>query len=734
MPARIDQINQIAGFPEKVKNVPPNYPSEPGPGKISLLWQYNHENLWHRFSPYTYGDNVFGLFRNKQPFIYRYPDEGQDSTFNQLPAAVKTLASAGNITQGTLDDVVRVSKLLVTSPEGALYNIKQFTLQRLNPFDETRVYNPLSPVLATISGMTFGIGDRPRRHIEGGILTGLLNSATSAVGINFQSQFNKPASTAGDTTSLPSANIHEGKGMLRGKTAADAQARLTSKWPNSPSTAVVSSGFGSLLSKAVSSFLDSAKNSLSAFFGDTKKSSGKYRADEGGYKLMRISKGKLDSYDKWGAPVPLLVKYFPGSLYKKDDTDNTTVQIIFPLHTKYGTDRKAKTNFEDRTDKHILLAAEQLQAVITGLKKNSTYQTLTNTYSKLLASGELSAVGYARLNRTVPSVKGTPKTHYGVTAEYYTTFGVPKTVDKSTSADNLRMATTFTSDALNRVGVIRKDRKFDASKEYPNYTEYKPYEDDLVAFFFYDVVNQKYIPFRATVKGISEGNTAFWDELRFIGRADQLYSYNGFSRTLSFTFNVVVSSLSELLPTWQKINYMASCVKPSNYTAGAKFGDNRYSRFIVPPMFMVTIGDMYKFQPIVITSINVNIPDDASWETLNEVNSKRWSYLNGIIKAPSVGKNYAQLPKEAEIAITCNLLEKERAIVGGSHFGHAPVSDDDSNVFITGNEPYLPNVTSFGAGMVTFTENEVVANSRWEARRTEATNRPGGLIGTPLQQ
>jgi hypothetical protein len=75
--------------------------------------------------------------------------------------------------------------------------------------------------------------------------------------------------------------------------------------------------------------------------------------------------------------------------------------------------------------------------------------------------------------------------------------------------------------------------------------------------------------------------------------------------------------------------------------------------------------------------------------------------LNGIIRAPNIGSKYAQLPKEMEIAVTCNLLEKERAIVGGSHFGHAPVSDMDENVFVHGNEPYLPNITSFDAAVVT---------------------------------
>ena len=72
-------------------------------------------------------------------------------------------------------------------------------------------------------------------------------------------------------------------------------------------------------------------------------------------------------------------------------------------------------------------------------------------------------------------------------------------------------------------------------------------------------MNSKFIPFRATVKGISEGNTAFWDELRFIGRSDQLYSYNGFSRTLSFTFNVVINSVRELASFVEENQLFGKC-------------------------------------------------------------------------------------------------------------------------------------------------------------------------------
>jgi hypothetical protein len=693
MAARIDQINSVVGFPEKVKNVPPNYPTVPGPGKISLLWQYNKENLWHRFSPYTQGDNIFGIFPNKQPFVYRYPDEAQNSTFNRLPAVAKTLATATNVPR-VIDDAVRVGKFLV-SPQGVLYNIKQFGIQRLNSFDETRLYNPLSPLLATIQPATLGIGLRPRRHIEGGFL-GLLNSLTSTVGIDLTGgKFQTPSSTVG-TPALPDSNIGQGKGLIRGGDAASGMLLVNNKW-----------GANTAGLTGLTSLFKSIKDTFNTYFGAPNKSDGTYRADEDTFSLM------LSYYNKGETKV----KYYPtDNIY-----DKTAIFIRdtkFPEFVKDNTG-KFPTNDNNKNSQAVRDISDSLKLVLSGLSTNINYQSLTNTYSRLLSSGDPASFGYEYLNR-VTSTNGlpprntpTPKS-YGVISEYASTFGGPKTLDKSTSTNNIRMATSFTSDALNQIGVIGKDKKFEASKEYPNYTEYKPYEDDLIAFFFYDVVNQKYIPFRATVKGISEGGTAFWDELRFIGRADQLYSYNGFSRTLSFTFNIVISSLTELLPTWQNVNYMASAVKPSNYTTGEETTiKNRYSKFIVPPMFMLTIGDMYKFQPIVITSINVNVPDDASWETLTGLNSKQWSYLNGIIRAPNIGSKYAQLPREMEIAVTCNLLEKERAIIGGSHFGHAPRKDTFGTIvenpdgqlviddtYVEGGEEYLPAPTEFSKNML----------------------------------
>ena len=177
---------------------------------------------------------------------------------------------------------------------------------------------------------------------------------------------------------------------------------------------------------------------------------------------------------------------------------------------------------------------------------------------------------------------------------------------------------------------------------------------------------------------MNENLNADWTAIEYTGRADKLQSYKGFSRTLSFKFNVVANSIKELLPMWQRINYLMSLTKPANYTQGTQNNpSNIYSRFIIPPMVKFTIGDIYKNQPGVIKTVGMNIPDNCAWETLSEeyADKNDWNYLNGALTpsgmiqwTDSKGK-YAQFPRECELILQMDLLEKERPIVGGNNFG-----------------------------------------------------------------
>jgi hypothetical protein len=181
---------------------------------------------------------------------------------------------------------------------------------------------------------------------------------------------------------------------------------------------------------------------------------------------------------------------------------------------------------------------------------------------------------------------------------------------------------------------------------------------DLIKFWFYDITNEKFIPFRATVKGISERYTSNWDEFQYIGNADKVYNYKGFTRALSFNFTAVAMSLKELLPMWTRINYLLSLSKPSKYLGGS---------YIVPPLVQLTIGDLYKNQPIVINSLGMTIPENATWETIDESNVTNYNYYNGRITSDK--SSVAQFPYEAEISVDCNILEKETPMVGKSNFG-----------------------------------------------------------------
>ena len=230
-------------------------------------------------------------------------------------------------------------------------------------------------------------------------------------------------------------------------------------------------------------------------------------------------------------------------------------------------------------------------------------------------------------------------------------------------------AGTGKSDYVNSLQILSAN---DVDGTEPGYgasdlTIYEPYKDDQIAFYFHDLVNDKYIPFRATVKGLSEQLSADWSEVSYIGRADKLHNYTGFKRTISFNFQVVAMSISELMPMWKRINYLASLTKPSKYTEHTS--KVQVGNFITPPLITFTIGDMYKEQPLILQTVGITIPDEALWETLSEKYTTDWEYLNGKIKWDKSSGFVAQFPRECDITIGGILLEQERPQTGRNNFG-----------------------------------------------------------------
>ena len=707
------------------------------PGELSVLYAQNSDAIYNKYKLET---NNSGLLRfgPRQPFITVNPNNARRG-INGLKRYESRALPVGS----ALQDVVRISKFSV-SGNGVIFLGKQLVLQGLNTFNETKIYNPLMPILASTSIASFGIIPSPTRHIEpnlGGVLGALgLGAVSNALGLNKPTP---PKGTVG-AGALPSINKAGGKGLIRGSTATNANKNFQNTWGGGKSAGFLS---------GVGNFFKSS-TLFGAFIPVGQPNGEKYKVGESTYGIMASTRAVFEqppgtlkhTFDK-----KVIQKWYAGTsdnTVRKGDTDETTgvrgryfrqadgtylligkrgplnsstsfgefpklfgqeveLRETFNSYQLYGkvvgsniftnqefrnsemlinlayyADSKQKypTKFTDKESDALKNIEDNLKQVLTNIE-SAGYTVVKQSDSELINPQFSNTVfkGYDFISQLTKDPyaqqKGTSPFNYG-NGGYLTKFRGDKRKQLLDDEDGKGFSGAKHSDKINLLSVL-SGSVFD-----DKYTE----DSDLIKFYFYDVVNDKYIPFRATVTGLNENLNADWTAIEYIGRADKLQSYKGFSRTLSFKFNVVANSIKELLPMWQRINYLVGLTKPANYTQGGQTTNNIYSKFIIPPLVKFTIGDIYKYQPAVIKSVGMNIPDNCVWETFSEkyATENDWSYLNGIIKLNNSKNTYAQFPRECELNLSLDLLEKERPIVGGNNFGNAWRVLDKNGDYING--------------------------------------------------
>lgn len=729
------------------------------PGELDTLFIQNSNSIYNKYKLQTDYKNGLLRFGPRQPFITVNPNNAR-AGINGL----KRFENRGLPIGSGPQDIERISKFSV-SGNGVIFLGKQLLLQGLNKFNETKIYNPLSPILATTNqafgSILFGLIPRPTRFIEptlGGLLGAIgLGAVSNALGLN------KPTAPSGTVGSgaLPNLGSDGGKGLIRGSTATDANKNFQNRWGGGGS-----SGFFS----GIGNFFRSS-TLFGAFLPVGQPNGEKYKVGEQTYNIMLDNKtvfatikqnGELypGVYQRWWGSTDGSTNQTPSGYLRfapfvsvassegnaginfestgningkkfglpdvqdtdpkgvsysnyigfsrilkggEDGVDLTTLEfsdqivnyayyigtltkyLSTPVYFSWGTKKSDKTDpvIED-------LINNNLKKLINNLKKediNAGNQKYTlspdpgNGYAYTPIpqyNWESSAIGYDYIDKTVKNDKYFSALRFN---KEVTLDPVPNATGEN---KNFGFSGPQRSDKVNMMEVLSK-YQFDQT-----YSE----DSDLIKFYFHDVVNNYYIPFRATVTGLNENLNADWTPIEYIGRADKLQSYKGFSRSISFKFNVVANSIKELLPMWKKINYLMGLTKPANYTQGDQSSSNIYSKFIIPPLVKFTIGDIYKNQPGVIKTVSMNIPDNCSWETLSEEYARKndYKYLNGVIKLENSKGKFAQFPRECELNISMDLLEKERPIVGGNQFG------DSVRTIFTGSDAgsgkYVPPADS----------------------------------------
>jgi hypothetical protein len=116
--------------------------------------------------------------------------------------------------------------------------------------------------------------------------------------------------------------------------------------------------------------------------------------------------------------------------------------------------------------------------------------------------------------------------------------------------------------------------------------------------------NAVYMHFRAFVDSFDDNFSATWNPVKYSGRGDTLYNYQGFERSVNMSFTVFAQSKAELIPMYRKLNYLASTLTPDYTDAGFMRGN----------LVRLTFGGYLYEQPGFITSLTYSIPEESPWE------------------------------------------------------------------------------------------------------------------------
>jgi len=133
------------------------------------------------------------------------------------------------------------------------------------------------------------------------------------------------------------------------------------------------------------------------------------------------------------------------------------------------------------------------------------------------------------------------------------------------------------------------------------------FDSDIIPFEIISVTpqQQNFLYFRVFLDSLSDNYTGNWSGNKFIGRAEEFYTYQGFKRDISFSFKIAAFTKDELIPLYKKLNYLASTTAPTYNSAGS---------FMRGTLTEITLGDYLYRQEGFMSSIGLSWETGYPWE------------------------------------------------------------------------------------------------------------------------
>lgn len=563
------------------------------------------------YGPPTLGaDSSFPFnFGFRQPYVFVSP---LDSPYRRQ---IKKFDSRNFPVGSVAQDSERLGKMLI-SGHGIKFLASQQLLQFQAPFDETNIYNPLSVPLAAAMPASFGLLPRPTRHIQTG--NTVLGAFASMFGFGAKSNI-PPKSTVG-VSALAAAAIKDGAGLIRGKTASGGKAHFDAIWVG-----------GSKPQGILGSFFKKLKNTIAPSLGASQPAGVSIRADEGSYdifleNILEIAAGTSIFRQGIGNENSnrTFHRYRKGVQNIEDDTYIKARGESGNASNRddLASDGSETSNIKSRFKSSFVTNPNDAQ--FTEYRNGNLVNDLSRLVQTLNATAQLSdsetnpgsnpSLGYY-------ATKSSP--HNGSDGSG----GTGKKIKDESRETKYKFSTKTNLDPINHSSQMTED-------EFISKNIYDSGNNDIIPFYFKDIINNSYIVFRATLKGLSQNTTPEWVDVKYMGRADRVYLYSGVTRDLSFSFRTYVNRRTELVTMWARIDSLQGLCYPSKLLPlGGKNGFN----VNVPPFTNITIGNLYDRIPVIIKSFSCAIPDESPWEI----------------------DSGERVPMMADISITATILESE---------------------------------------------------------------------------
>ncbi len=630
-----------------------------------------------------YGQDQPGGGNSGQPFI--------QTNINKPPSDIAKFDD-GFVRGGTISaikasatDTIRIGKFLTSLPKGPLWIVKQVGLQLSNPRLETR--RGVAGLAGVLSGdfgsLTNGLL-QPTRIYNLGINT-IAQVPVNAFGVHFNRHGLLPVQD--DTTkylAVAQANNQEtaftGAGLPRRSNNRLVQKAIELLPQKQPTTGAFPNLLQTFLAKIPV---------IGGLFKPSQQMIDQYAAGPGS--VYGIGRTYIRRYDYTSngvnkqQPQEKGIVNYSGALgvSKNYFTSSLVENPLFEFNEALGYDEFSPTITEQselklpRFEQNVIPYAQNIPAGTNGTSNSPTlrkYQELREAIDKFTTG---SVFSYNVAKSTDLSLGGS----YSAVVNSYTNKNVSYnnglvTINLNNNWNALNRETRVGSgaqDLINLTPVFENASRTIGDKVTIDGKERNI--KDLVKFRIQalkttsnNTISGDWTIFRAYVTQFTDNVDASWNEVKYAGRGDRFYVYDGFTRKIQIGFKVAALSAQEMKPMYQKLNYLMGNLMP-DYTEDL---------LMKGPLVRMTVGNWIDGQDGILNSLNYTVPQDSPWEI--------------AINEPATGENILILPHIIEVNMTftpigsqtkgVNLISKKS--YDTSHIAQN-ANEASTNQYITGS-------------------------------------------------